>query len=254
MEHIPAGEDLYFILSEIWRVCKNRARVKIITPHSNCQLAFFPDHLSFWNEEVLYAIVDDPFQRQKGHQYNFNILNFDHVVYELRATLEVVKMKYFICDDVNEKEFYKLEQLKEKYPNFKVTCFVLGVDAGSYLKKDWVEVGCHGWKHTYPPECERENQREYIVKGLEALKAYLPEKIGFRAPGFQLIANSYGILKDLGFHYIAHQNRIQSFNGIFKQGNIVNTHIYDNLLTKVSDGDFNFISEGFNKYNHTYKV
>ena len=153
-------------------------------------------------------------------------------------------MRFFICDDVNEEEFYKLEKLKEKLPNLKINCFVMGKDAGDYLKKDWIEVGVHGWEHSYPPECERDNQEEYIVKGLEILKKYLPKRFGFRAPGFQLIALSYPIIKKLGFHYIAHQNKIQSFNGIFNQGRIINTHIYDNSLEKIEDGEFNFISEG----------
>lgn len=177
-------------------------------------------------------------------------------------------MRYLICDDVNEKEFYKLEKLKEKFPNLKVTCFVMGKDAGDYLKKDWIEVGVHGWEHTYPPECERDNQREFIIKGLEVLRPYLSLNFGFRAPGFQVTASTYPILKKLGFCYIAHQNRIQILQLIwypvvadtveegkkeiqnrinnFKQGEIINTHIYDNLLRKVDDGTFNLISEGLN--------
>jgi len=154
-------------------------------------------------------------------------------------------MRYLICDDVNEKEFFKLERLKEKYFSLKITCFVMGKDAGDYLKQDWIEIGVHGWEHTYPPECERDNQEEFIIKGLEALRKYLPQRLGFRAPGFQLTALSYPIIKRLGFHYIAHQNKIQSFNGIFNQGKIINTHIYDNSLERIVNGEFNFISEGF---------
>lgn len=91
MEHIPNGEDMYFVLSEIWRICANGAKFIIIVPHSSTQLAFFPDHLSYWNEEVLHAIVGDPYQKEKGHKYNFKILEFERVLYELRATLEVIK-------------------------------------------------------------------------------------------------------------------------------------------------------------------
>jgi len=155
-------------------------------------------------------------------------------------------MKYFICDDVNEKEFYKLEQLKEKFPDLKVNCFVMGKDAGDYLKKGWIEIGVHGWEHTYPPECERINQKDYIIKGLEALRPYLPEKFGFRAPGFQITALTYPILKDLGFCFIAHQFRIQSLNSKeFKQGEIINTHIYDKDFGELN-GTFNFLQEGLN--------
>lgn len=160
---------------------------------------------------------------------------------------------YLICDDVNEKEFYKLEDLKTLIPELKVNCFVMGKDAGYYLIKDWIEVGVHGWEHTYPPECERDNRREYIEKGLNVLKQYLPKKFGFRAPGFQLTASTYPILRELGFSFIAHQYRIQGLDGIFranKNEGIVNTHIYDeNIFKRIEHMNriFKFLSEDFVK-------
>ena len=160
---------------------------------------------------------------------------------------------FFICDDVTEKDFFKLEQLKRQIPTLKVNCFVMGKDAGNYLKQDWVEVGVHGWEHSYPPECERSNQEEYIVRGLEALRKYLPKKIGFRAPGFQLTALTYPILEKLGFYFIAHQYTIQRLDNLFKiitNHKLVNTHIYNGSLNKRLDGwvyeTFRFISEELN--------
>lgn len=158
-------------------------------------------------------------------------------------------MIYFICDDVNEKDFGKLEELKKAFPEFKVSCFVMGKDAGDYLKRDWIEVGVHGWEHTYPPECEREDQEEFIARGLAALKNFLPPRFGFRAPGFQLTALTYPILKKLGFSFVAHQYRIQPLPGRnFLQGEIINTHIYDDLksLTEKAgtSGSFEFLSKG----------
>ena len=93
MEHIPQGEDVYFVLSEIWRVCKPGAKVWIITPHSSCQEAFFPDHLSYWNEAVIHTICNDAdfSQRQARYKYKYKVLELERVVYELRATLEVIK-------------------------------------------------------------------------------------------------------------------------------------------------------------------
>ena len=152
-------------------------------------------------------------------------------------------MTILICDDVNEAEFYKLERLREKVPNLKVNCFVMGKDAGQYLKQDWIEVGVHGWEHTYPPECERANQREYILKGLKALRPYLPKRFGFRAPGFQMTALTYPILRELGFGFIAHQFRVQPLKGGFAQGDIINTHIYESL-EGIEDGELSFISGG----------
>jgi len=157
-------------------------------------------------------------------------------------------LTYLCCDDVNEAQFGKLEALKERVPALKVTCFVMGKDAGDYLRKDWIEVACHGWEHDDPPECERENQEVFIRKGLEALKPYLPQRFGFRAPGFQMTARSYPILREMGFHYVAHQNKVQAFKGQFEPGKIINTHIYDSSLERVEAGneDFRFLSEGLN--------
>ena len=93
MEHIRSGEDVYFVLSEVYRVCKPGAKFWIITPHSSNQEAFFPDHLSFWNEKVIETIVNDAdfSQRMEKYRYKFKILELEHVLYELRALLEVVK-------------------------------------------------------------------------------------------------------------------------------------------------------------------
>lgn len=93
MEHIRSGEDVYFVLSEIYRVCKSGAKVWIITPHSSCQEAFYPDHLSFWNEAVIQTICNDAdfSQRQARFKYKYKVLELERVIYELRATLEVIK-------------------------------------------------------------------------------------------------------------------------------------------------------------------
>lgn len=171
----------------------------------------------------------------------------DLYFYSFKNSKILRNIRYLICDDVNEKDFWKLEKLREKYFNLKVTCFVMGKDAGDYLKRDWIEVGCHGWEHTYPPECERNNQEEFIIKGLKALRKYLPRRFGFRAPGFQMTASTYPILRKLGFSYIAHQKRIQAFSSNFLQGKMINTHIYDNSLSNVENGEFDFLSNGFSE-------
>ena len=175
---------------------------------------------------------------------------------------------YFTVDDIASKyaaDLHKLERLKEIRPDFKVTVFTMagGLDETicKWLEsnKSWAEVGVHGFDHTDPPECERENREEIIKKSYEILKQYLPDKIGFRAPGFQMTASTYPILRDMGFWYIAHQSRIQPLRqiGEYNQDILVNTHIYDTKLyeedrLKKYEGKFKFISEGFN--NNAYKV
>lgn len=91
MEHIPVGEDLYFVLSEIWRVSKNGGKFIIRVPHSDTHEAFFPDHLSWWNEAMVRAIVGDPYQRDFNHFYNFEIKTMEKVGIELQIELEILK-------------------------------------------------------------------------------------------------------------------------------------------------------------------
>jgi len=91
MEHIPAGEDLYFMLSEIWRVCKNEALFLIRVPHSDTHEAFFPDHLSWWNEIMINATVADPYQRSHGSCYNYEVVEMERYGIALHATLKAIK-------------------------------------------------------------------------------------------------------------------------------------------------------------------
>jgi len=49
IEHIA---DIIFIMNEIWRVCKNDAKVRIIVPHQDSPMAFAdPTHKRIFNEE-----------------------------------------------------------------------------------------------------------------------------------------------------------------------------------------------------------
>jgi peptidoglycan/xylan/chitin deacetylase (PgdA/CDA1 family) len=156
---------------------------------------------------------------------------------------------YFICDDVSVKyldQLYKLDNLKKKYPDLKVICFVIAKDFNDKLKnwllQDWIEVGVHGYDHDYPPECEREDKGERIEKSLKILKPVLPKKFGFRAPGFQMTATTYPILRKLGFSYIAHQTKIQGLKCEVKTDLIIKSHIYEPLDLNL-EGEFNLIYE-----------
>ena len=91
MEHIPAGEDLYFVLHEIWRVCQHEAKFTIRVPHSSTPEAFFPDHLSYWNEAMANAIVNDPYQCDIRYKYKFQIEETGRNGIELYTVWKVLK-------------------------------------------------------------------------------------------------------------------------------------------------------------------
>ena len=157
---------------------------------------------------------------------------------------------YFTCDDVgleHKEHLYKLEDLKKQDPTFKVTVFVIAKGLNDYLfnwlKQDWIEVGVHCYDHD-KPECDYEDKEDRITKAFNILKPLLPKQYGYRTSGYQMTASMYPIVKKLGFSYIAHQTRVQSFKGEFKRDNIINTHIYDKEF-KLYGKSYRFISEGF---------
>ena len=162
---------------------------------------------------------------------------------------------YFTCDDINTKyidHLYKLDKLKEKYPDFKVTCFVIAENFSDELKKwlnqDWIEAAVHGYSHDGIPECERDDREKTIKKSYKILKPCLPEKYGYRAPGFQMTASTYPILNKYGFWYLACQYKVQPLKreAWFSRDILINSHIYDDLKYEFKRGEkFKFISEGF---------
>ena len=157
----------------------------------------------------------------------------------------------YTTDDVcpsNLVYFKFWDKVKESNPNLKVIAFTIAnnqekedVSRSDEFKawfderKSWVEIGVHGYDHTFPPEGERENQEELIRKSVEILKPFLPENYLYRPPGFQLTCKTEPICRKLGFAGIAHQTRIKYFDGHFET-DLINTHCCDkwnNPITKV---------------------
>ena len=85
MEHIAVGEDLKFVMEEIYRVLKPKGTIFIRVPHSSTQEAFYPDHKSYWNEKMVNALLHD--KSQKGN-YRFEILDIHRSNIELRVKLK----------------------------------------------------------------------------------------------------------------------------------------------------------------------
>lgn len=165
----------------------------------------------------------------------------------------------FCCDDVSVKyqnQLYKLERLKEQYPNFKVNCFVIAdrltPELIKWLSQDWIEIGVHAFKHDDIPEGDmnKDERDNNIKKALSILKPLLPEKYTYRSPGYQMTGTMYSLMKQLGFWAIAHQTKIQPLKEIdkFKLDDILlNTHIYDEkfIFNFPKEAKFHFISERF---------
>lgn len=153
-------------------------------------------------------------------------------------------------DDVcleNLKFFKYWDEIKTMKPNLKVIAFTIAnykgeqnvaesEDFRSWFNghEDWVEIGVHGYDHLFPPEQERNDAEELVMKSLEILKGFLPERYLYRPPGFQRTIHTEPMLKRFGFAGMAYQTRIKMFSGKIIEP-ILNTHCCDR--------DFNPITE-----------
>lgn len=76
LEHIPPGEDLYFITSEIYRVCHHGSIIHVRVPHSSDELSFGMSHHSYWNERNLIYFQKNnfPSKLEIPHHYDWDFI------------------------------------------------------------------------------------------------------------------------------------------------------------------------------------
>jgi len=135
--------------------------------------------------------------------------------------------------------FVLFDDLKEKHKDLKIIAFTIGnfknvenLKDNQRFKEwydkrnDWVEIAVHSYDHYKIPDGDREDEELWIKKALDSLSPFLPEEYGYRSPGWQTTNKTEGILKKLGFSYIAYESKIKYFKGPIIS-NIINSHLYD---------------------------
>lgn len=163
-------------------------------------------------------------------------------------------MRKIICiDDVcpeNLKYFWPVSQIKAKYNNSRIIAFVIAnyhneqniSESPEFNKwfeeyKNTVEIGLHGYDHTYPPEQEKSNAEELVYKSIQILKPYLKPRFLYRPPGHQRTIHTESILKKCGVSGIAYRNRIKYFDTNEIIEGLINLHCtndkYENPIIKV---------------------
>jgi peptidoglycan/xylan/chitin deacetylase (PgdA/CDA1 family) len=66
------------------------------------------------------------------------------------------------------------------------------------------EVGHHGWVHEGLSKLDQVREREYLMRGLDALDRVAGVRpLGYRAPGVDVSVNTVGLLLEQGFSYDA---------------------------------------------------
>lgn len=159
-------------------------------------------------------------------------------------------MRIYTTDDLcpeNLKFFKFWDEIKLKYPHIKLIAFTISYykyeqDISKSLefrdwyeqRRDWVEIGIHGYDHLFPPEQERENAKECVDKSLRILNPFLPKRILYRPPGHQRTVNTEKDLKELGISGIAYQNRIKYFDTGEIIEDIFNTHCCDKYYNPIT--------------------
>lgn len=139
------------------------------------------------------------------------------------------------------KNFEYFDELKKEYPKLEVIAFTIGnfnneellVESDVFKAwfgehKDWVKIAVHSYDHKSPPDGDREDEEFWIRKALRSLHPFLPEKFGYRSPGWQTTNKTVPILKKLGFAYIAYETKIKDLKtGVTSNERILNSHLYD---------------------------
>ena len=94
--------------------------------------------------------------------------------------------------------------------DIRATFFIPGHTALAYpdivrsIAADGHEIGHHGWVHEGLSRLDADREREYLVRGLEALDTVAGARPGgYRAPGVDVSVNTVEILLEHGFVYDA---------------------------------------------------
>ncbi len=93
LEHFRAGEELFFLLHEIYRVSCHRAKIHIRVPHASEPEAFDPAHVSQWNESALRYLDQsvEGLAIPKRYEWSFKFTRIEKKGMELHAEAEVYK-------------------------------------------------------------------------------------------------------------------------------------------------------------------
>jgi peptidoglycan/xylan/chitin deacetylase (PgdA/CDA1 family) len=63
------------------------------------------------------------------------------------------------------------------------------------------ELAHHGYTHTSPTELSRDEEENELVKGLEVLRSFGTEVVGYRSPSWDFSPHTLGLLEAQGFTY-----------------------------------------------------
>jgi len=89
-EHIDK-RDVKFVWEEVYRVLKNQGNFILIVPHDRSPQASMPEHLSYWNTQVIEVLCNIWGSPDHHTRTKFEILENQIEGEELHVVLRVIK-------------------------------------------------------------------------------------------------------------------------------------------------------------------
>lgn len=131
----------------------------------------------------------------------------------------------------NLENFKYFDLLKKKYPELYVIAFTIAnykeqenlktdyykeFDEWYQERKEWVQIGVHGYDHDQKRTQEGfrkpDEQVVLIEKSIDILSDWLPDKPIYRPPGFRYTQSTVNICKQLGIKGFGYQGHIKYFD------------------------------------------
>ena len=95
LEHLHAGGEVEFVMSEIWRVLKPNSKLRARMPHSTAKEAIDIAHHSYWDEIMLKSLLSSG-ERQTGkHAFNFWLLKTSREGIDFLFELQALKLRIY---------------------------------------------------------------------------------------------------------------------------------------------------------------
>jgi hypothetical protein len=160
--------------------------------------------------------------------------------------------------DATASELKYITQLKNDYPNFKVTLFTIPMrtsDSTIKLAKDlgdWVQLAPHGWRHTRG-ECLAWTDVEAETKIKLAADRGIDAPV-FRAPAWLIDADTYTACAKLGYVVASHSTfRVPSTGTPEYIYNGLNSGLYKGVHGHLTNCGFDYIGDDYEAGKFKFK-
>jgi len=101
LEHVHGGEDMFFLISEMYRVCHDGAMIHIVVPHADTVFAHDPAHVSSWNENsfrYFFSLEQESLAVPSKYKWSFTRMSMERCEWQLKVELRADKVVSSMLD------------------------------------------------------------------------------------------------------------------------------------------------------------